>query len=189
MFERLKRLPPVTESTAGPFHLVYRASRGGYRDQRSIAAVKTSLYQELLARHRIIGFDSATVYRFHSGEWNGETWAGVWIRDNAEGTAGANRYLSRSFGESAILLENHFQRDWARVEGDHLLSTVVMPEQPMLEAAVPYRGDHTARRWAHRVLPHLESFARAHDFPVETVLEITDTLYKQVRYLMTRIQC
>ena len=187
MFERLKRIPPVQHSTAGPFHLIYLRADGGYRDQKTIAALKRKLYLELLNRHRIICFDSVTVYRQHADGSNGETWACMWVRDNSLGTAGANDYLSRSLGADTIPLENTFERDWARVHAERSLNTVVIPEQPVFEIAVRYRGEPTASRWASRVLPHLEHAVREHGRRVEPILEVTDSLYKSVRYLMERV--
>ncbi|TVR66633.1 MAG: hypothetical protein EA427_15820 [Spirochaetaceae bacterium] len=187
MIGRFRRLPAVDNVTAGPFHLVCRPFEGEYRNQRSIAALRGGVYQDLLNRHSIIGFDGATLYLDLNERWTGKGLACIWLRDNPEGVEGANRRLQAHFGNDAIPLENSFQRDWDRVLADDHFENVLIPEQPVLETRVPYRGEATARRWTLRILPLLMERAREKNHRGDAILEVTDMIRKELRYLVLSV--
>ncbi|TVQ26780.1 MAG: hypothetical protein EA383_04495 [Spirochaetaceae bacterium] len=183
-----RRLPDVQSTTAGPFYLVCRPFAGEYRRQGSIRKLRGDLYHDLLNRHRIIGFDAATVYLNLNEALSGRGFAGFWLRENPDGVAGANDRLFDHFGSIAPVLDDPFQRTWNTVSTDADLHTTCIPEQPVLEVCVPYRSDTTASRWAPRILPYFLKHARTNGFQGNAVLEVADTIRKELHYRMLHLR-
>lgn len=129
MFLRFRPLPVPAVVSAGPVHLTCRPFRGEYRNQRAIGVLSGELYQDLLERHRIIGFDAAVLYLDLTEEWAGRGMAGFLFQENSAGVIGANRHLQNHFGSRAMPLEDTFQRDWERMVADDQLTTIIIPEQ------------------------------------------------------------
>lgn len=178
-----RRVPDVHRSEVGLFHLVHYTFTGEYRAQRSIEAIRSRLYHDLLDRHRIIAFDSVSVYLDLNDTWSGRGLAGFWFRENPDGVAGARAHLDRHFGADSVQMEDGFDRAWSTMTEDTALHTTVVPEQSAFEVRIPYRSEATTRRWTPHLLPYLVQYARAQRQEGGCVLEVADTIRKELRYL------